>query len=253
MLNNKQKIIVECYNTALKIQKNPDKKQKYLFDTRIKLKRLGRTTLLPFALTMLNLFVNKCKTPEDVLEKIYTENDNGNKIINYHLRKYEDKGKEEVIKETIKQNRKDKIYFYVASWHKDSAKDHEYYQGKVYVDEKYPQELESFVISHNIQTIQWVMGKPVYFITRPHCRHYFQAKETDKILQGRYRAPKKKIGDRAFQTPAGRTTETKVELYRERLRILQDMYKKQPHAKLRDMILKTKLLIKKWEEYTKAF
>ena len=73
------------------------------------------------------------------------------------------------------------IIFYLASEHADCADDHASYQGKLYVNEKWEtiisdkdlkERVKSFIQKNNIQTLQWVKGKPVWFTTRPNCRHF---------------------------------------------------------------------------------
>ena len=74
------------------------------------------------------------------------------------------------------------IIFYLASEHADSADDHAPYQGKVYVlenweskitDSETREKVRNFIREKDIRTIEWVKGEPVWFNTRPNCRHYF--------------------------------------------------------------------------------
>lgn len=52
-----------------------------------------------------------------------------------------------------------------ATSYPDCAPDHRDYQGKVYVKEKFKDEYPQY------QTVEWVVGSPVYLTTRPNCRH----------------------------------------------------------------------------------
>jgi len=70
--------------------------------------------------------------------------------------------------------------FFLASAHPKPAKDHADYEGKMYVDEDWklyvPDEstakrIQSYISNHRIQTVQWVVGAPVYFTTRNNCKH----------------------------------------------------------------------------------
>lgn len=74
------------------------------------------------------------------------------------------------------------IIFYLASEHPDCADDHKNYQGKMYIksnwksiikqDELIPK-IETFINNKRMMTIEEVIEKPVWFSTRPNCRHYF--------------------------------------------------------------------------------
>lgn len=170
-----------------------------------------------------------------------------NVIINKTIRDNESVMKDEIIENYFKEGRQTGKIFYIASSHKDSAEDHKPYQGKIYVDAYYNrhnQELIDYVKNNNIRTVQWVTGKPVYFITRPHCRHYFVAYTFDEIKGGRYHIPKRKVGDKEMQTPR----DANIEYYEDRLKMLQALYKVKPTEKLKAHILKTKILISKWKK-----
>lgn len=247
----KRKIIVECYKAT---EEKKEKKEVFII-FRKRLKKLVHPAMLPFAYATLSKFMSfkkGDKVQDNLEDEIYRTFDKGGKAVNYILRKTEETKKDEAIKTSIQENRKEGKYFYVSSWHGDSALDHKDYQGKVYADEKHPEELDEFIREHHINTIQWVMGEPVYFITRPNCRHFFQEKSTKAILEGRYRIPKSKEGRRAFQTPKGRLTQARLNEYKERLKLLEELYKIKKTAKLRDMILKTKMLIQEWEKRLQA-
>ena len=95
------------------------------------------------------------------------------------------------------------IIFYLASHHANPAQDHEFWEGKLYVDRfwrntvhaTYPGELikkiERFIKSNDIKTVQWVTGFPVYFITRPYCKHFFIPVPTQEVLSEEIKQIKK--------------------------------------------------------------
>lgn len=73
------------------------------------------------------------------------------------------------------------VIFYLASEHADCADDHADFQGKLYVNEKWEsivkdedlkERVRKFIQEKDIKTIQWVRGAPVWFTTRPNCRHF---------------------------------------------------------------------------------
>ena len=100
--------------------------------------------------------------------------DKAKKLINYDTQKEAESKKQAEIEDFIEKNRGDGKWFYLASSHDDCAKDHIPYQGKLYVDEKAPDSAIQFAKSRGLYTVQWVMGSPAWFITRPNCRHYWQ-------------------------------------------------------------------------------
>lgn len=171
-----------------------------------------------------------------------------NKLINSEIRRYESERKAEILDNAWKMNRRDERIFYIASEHRDSAADHEPWQGKIYVDRYWHNydvdgRLGEFIRSKGIRTVQWVVGKPVWFVTRPNCRHYFVNYGIEDILKGKYKIPHRIIGDKRLQTPQ----QANLQYYQDRLRLLETMYKRHQTDLLRKQILKTKILITKWK------
>jgi len=172
-----------------------------------------------------------------------------NILVNHEVRKYEDKRKIEILEDAFEENRKNGRIFYVASKHADSAEDHKDWQGKIYVDRYWHNydtdgKLGKYIRENNIRTVQWVTGKPVWFITRPNCRHYFTNYSIDEVLNGKYKIPNRKIGDRRLQTPQ----DVNLHYYEDRLRLLMTMYSKYKTPLLKKQIDKTRLLIAKWKK-----
>ena len=170
-------------------------------------------------------------------------------IVHHEVRKFESEEKDKALEDGFKENRKSGRIFYVASRHADSAEDHKDWQGKIYVDRYWHNydtdgSIARYIKENDIRTVQWVTGKPVWFITRPNCRHYFTAYTFDEIMSGRYTVPNRKIGDKRLQTPA----ETNLAYYQDRLRLLTDMYHKYATENLKRQINKTKILISKWKK-----
>lgn len=171
------------------------------------------------------------------------------RIVHTEVRKFESEEKVKVLDNQWKENRLNGKIFYIASSHKDSAKDHEPWQGKIYVDRYWHNydntgELGKFIRDNDIKTVQWVTGAPVWFITRPNCRHYFETYTIEQVLNGKYKIPHRKIGDRRLQTPR----DANLQYYEDRLRLLENMYRKFPTPNLRRQIEKTKILIAKWKK-----
>ena len=199
--------------------------------------------------------INKNKTKEenaDLLLLLFTSNQYNNKakkLINHEIMEDAENQKSKAIKNYIKESRDTNKWFYMASSHTDSAKDHLPYQGKLYYDDKAPEEIIKWAYRKGLYSIQWVMGAPVWFITRPNCRHFFKSLDFDivkkysqKEITRRYKLHRKD-GDKSLATPRGVT----VEEYEDRLKMLKAMNKEHTTERLRREIQKVELLIKKWK------
>lgn len=185
--------------------------------------------------------------------------------------------KQEVIYGNLDKNRKleNPKIFYLASQHKDSASDHAPYQGKMYIDEKWrssikdnglKKAIDKYISQNDVKTVQWVMGEPVWFITRPNCRHYFTALTVSEVLgTSRIELLKKHkmdtaIGNREYLQTIKHATNKEwykdirnaqliLEKYKERLKLHQEMYASVKNEIIKKAIVKDKMLINKWEKY----
>lgn len=199
--------------------------------------------------------VNKNKTKDenaDLLLLLFSKNHYNSAVktvINYELMENTEKEKEKVIQNTINKARDENKWVYIASSHNDCAEDHKGYQGKLYYDNKAPKDIVDYCKNRGMNSLQWVMDGPVWFITRPNCRHFVKALNADVIKKYRVKELTKRYkmhrseGDRSLATPK----KIAIEEYQDRLRLLQTLYAKHPTEKLRRDIQKTKLLIKKWK------
>lgn len=189
--------------------------------------------------------------------------------------KIESKEKEKALKEGLADGRSIGQVFYLASRHNDSALDHEPYQGKIYVDENWKnviddenikKEIRNYIRIHDVKTFQWVIDRPVWFITRPNCRHYFKRLPTEEVLGKSVEQLIKEndmsavIGPRRnLQTFKHRTdrkwyddvrnAELILERYERRLKVHEKLYKTYPNHEIASAIQKDKLLISKWKHY----
>ena len=197
--------------------------------------------------------------------------------ISVEVRKEEGEEKENTLKEDLKENIEQDIpiIFYLASEHNDSASDHKPYQGKIYIhedwksfvkDENLRAEINKYIQTHGTKTVQWVMGAPVWFITRPNCRHYFKQIKTEDVLQKSVKELIKendmhrKIGRRRYiqtlkhpNTPEWykdfQNAQSLLNKYIERLHYHKGLYREHPNDLLKQAIMKDKMLIKKWRDY----
>lgn len=195
--------------------------------------------------------------------------------INEAADKAEGEEKEAQWTETIKFNRHNNKVFYLCSRHNDCAEDHVPYQGKIYVDERWKElargpyqaaQIQDYISSNGIKTIQWVTLKPAWLTTRPNCRHYFKALNTEEVINNqpeelikRHRMDKA-IGDRQYlQTishPTNkewykdiRNAELVLEQYKRKLKDDLAMYAETRNPLIRDAIQKDRMMIWKWEHY----
>lgn len=82
------------------------------------------------------------------------------------------------------------IVFYITSFYGDCAKDHADYQGKIYYDAEWKanapkdriDEIQNYIDSNKLKTVQEITDAPVYLTSRPNCRHYFQYIDIDSVL-----------------------------------------------------------------------
>ena len=187
---------------------------------------------------------------------------------------YESENKDLILKLGIQNNRKleNPRIFYLASAHNDCANDHKDYQGKIYIDEKWQdlikdeelkQEIQKYVNIHNVKTFQWVIGKPVWFITRPNCRHYVKSMKTDDVLGKsvetliRNHKMHTKIGKELTKTlkhPLNKQWYREENItdiivkYQERLEFHKAMWNVKKSQPVKRAIEKDKLLIEKWKK-----
>lgn len=161
--------------------------------------------------------------------------------------------------------------FYLCSWHGDCAQDHVDWQGKLYYDRFWRRHVKDkptqvrvldFIQNTGMMSLQWVTNKPVWLITRPNCRHYFEqvtikeafGKDADELLDER--DMKRQYGERGTNQTIRHSTQEGwytrenilniIQKYKERLALHQRMYQIQPSQTLEGYIEKDKRLIKKW-------
>ena len=182
---------------------------------------------------------------------VHKVNDNEHKLINQELRDQEAKDKNDILNDSLGLAEQDAKVFFVASSHDDCAEDHLEAQGKVYIDQNWrsiigPREdVENYIRSQNIATVQYIINGPTWFITRPNCRHYFVRYSAKDIMSGNYTVPHHKIGPRGgLQTKRG----VSFDYYKDRLKLYNDLYKVYKTDELLAKITKTKILVKKWKK-----
>ena len=146
--------------------------------------------------------------------------------------------------------------FFLCSSHPKPAKDHAAWEGKMYYDEDYesyvnPDDLyliRAYIRNHKLQTVQWVVGAPVFLTTRKNCKHYFKNVGIDEVLHSSARSILKKHG---MIMPNEVPVPSKVLYYREyynRLKVEEALHKLVPNERLAKDITKDKKLLDKWKK-----
>lgn len=146
-----------------------------------------------------------------------------NKIVNAE----ENVLKSEYLTNMINDARESGQIFYLCSKHGDSAKDHVNWQGKIYVDEKWDwynkdRGVLEFLNDHRIPTIQWVIGEPVYMVTRPNCRHFFKPIPVSDVLKN---DAKELLNKYKMRFASGyKAIESKAQAIKEKLEFYKQLY-----------------------------
>lgn len=199
-----------------------------------------------------------------------------NKVIYQTLNNYEKEQKGDYIQDLQKKTREFERVFYLCSAHGDCAIDHQDYQGKYYIAENWrsiikdkdlKEKIAQYVRTNNVKTFEEIIDRPVWLITRPHCRHYFRLIETNTVLSGRaipivlrdYKLWRKEgeRGDRLQTIPHAKgkwwyreeNIREMIERYYQRLDLHEKMYKEFKSPYLFSAIRKDKLLLNKWRAY----
>lgn len=145
--------------------------------------------------------------------------------------------------------------FFLASSHVKPAKDHADWEGKIYVSEFWKDRvddnqdrarIEAYIRNHDIKTVEWVTGEPVYLIFRPNCKHYLIPLDIEEVLHNSARALLKKHSGYMYHTHEMTYEEGQYRLYYERLKTLRYLQTMFDCEKLREDIAKTRKLTVQW-------
>ena len=81
--------------------------------------------------------------------------------------------------------------FFLCSSHPKPAKDHALWEGRMYYDSEWESKdysdedkkrIRSYIRNHQLRTVQWVLGEPVYLCTRRNCTHYLKNIPLEEVL-----------------------------------------------------------------------
>lgn len=118
------------------------------------------------------------------------------KIRNRIAYSYEKRFKRQYLDDLIGENAA-KSPFFLCSTHKNPAKDHADWEGKMYFDENWENQdwtdadrarIEAYIRNHSLKSIQWVTGEPVYLITRPNCKHFMISVPIEDVMKSSVKA-----------------------------------------------------------------
>lgn len=145
--------------------------------------------------------------------------------------------------------------FYLCSSHKNPAKDHAEWEGKVYIAEDWAnrvspdqaEKISAYVQNHQIRTVEWVTGAPVWLVMRPNCKHYLIPVTVEEVLgnsvrkllktHDMYMEPEKEISYEYGQ----------YKTYYERLKMLSYLNTMFDAEDLGSDIKETRTLVRKWK------
>lgn len=168
-------------------------------------------------------------------------------------------------KKAIRPNNNAKI-FYLCSYHADCAEDHLDAQGKIYIDDRWESlitnkelksQINTYIFYHNTKSVKYIVGAPVFLLTRPNCRHYFKALSTNEVLlnsEGNLLAKYKMISKEGSRSPLiqtkdfdGRKKEA-IEFYSDRLAYHEYLKKKLNLKEIDFFITKDRILLSRWKK-----
>lgn len=186
------------------------------------------------------------------------------KAINNIAKEYEIDEKNKMLEKDTKHFLDAKKHFVLFSRHDDCAKDHFNYQGTLaYINnvEKTQSELD-YIKQHNLKSFEYLTGSPVWMITRPNCRHYYDAVSIDELQNTNVidLLLKKDLVEKGEKTIKHNTQEYwyskeniehLIKKYETRLELHKKMNKTFSCSALKHAITKDKLLIDKWKSYLK--
>lgn len=190
-----------------------------------------------------------------------------NQVINTSANLIEREMKDEMLNSAFTENRKLKepLVFYLCSQHKDCAKDHVKYQGKIYIDEQWRdfvkdtemvKDIERVIKSKQPKTVQYITDSPVFLLTRPYCRHYFKPISIKELFDYDINVllKKKKMyseqGKQLYQTIYNK--KAKMETVNSNIEIYKKLYELTKNELYKTKLLKEQIIKEKLEKYLKS-
>lgn len=154
--------------------------------------------------------------------------------------------------------------FAICSSHSDCAKDHLDYQGKLYYNKTWKtyitnrqlrNEVEQYISSNGLQTIEYITLRPVWLTTRPNCRHILTKLSISDVFTNNYKIEdtqhtegniNHKLSSKGYTK---NNINTLINSYQDRLKMHRGMLKVTPNSDdLKRSIEKDKFMIDKWKK-----
>ena len=145
--------------------------------------------------------------------------------------------------------------FYLCSTHIKPAKDHADWEGKIYVsadwqiriDEELHGKIAAYIRNHDVKTVEWVTGEPVYLVTRPNCKHYLIEVSVEEVLGNSVKSLLRKHNLYIPDEEPMSYDYTQYKGYYERLKMLTYMKKMFDAENMEKDIRHTRALMLKWK------
>jgi hypothetical protein len=107
--------------------------------------------------------------------------------------------------------------------------------------------IRAYIQNHQLRSVQWVVGPPVYLVFRPNCKHYLTQIPLQEVLRSSTKALLKR---HKLYMKDEEPVSQEILNYREyynRLKIEEALYNLVPNKKLKQDIKKDKKLLDKWK------
>lgn len=163
---------------------------------------------------------------------------------------YEYRNKRNILTEQFESG-----IFYLCSSHIKPAKDHADWEGKVYVSENWAErvtpefhsQVAAYIRNHQVRTVEWVTGEPVWMVYRPNCKHYFVEVSVEEVLGNSVKSLLKKHSMYMAEEKQLSYEEVQYKTYYERLKMLTYLHKMFDAEDLDKDISETRKLVRKWK------
>ena len=144
--------------------------------------------------------------------------------------------------------------FFLASSHPKPAKDHAAWEGRMYYDEDWEQyaaeadhdRIRAYIRNHKLRSVQWVVGPPVYLVTRRNCKHFLTNVPLEEVLHS---SAKSLLKRHKLYMANEEPVSNEVRAYREyynRLKVEEALHELIPNEQLAKDISKDRKLLAKW-------
>lgn len=146
--------------------------------------------------------------------------------------------------------------FFLCSSHPKTAKDHAGWEGKMYYDEDWEQyadeadhdRIRAYIQNRKLRSVQWVVGAPVYLVTRRNCKHFLTNIPIEEVMHGSARSILKRRNlFMKEEVPVSKEIRAYREYYN-RLKVEIALHNLVPNEQLAKDIKKDKKLLDKWRK-----